>query len=411
MRVLLLTQYFWPDNFIINELAVALSKRGLKVDILTGMPNYPSGRFPPGYGGPLPLKTTYHGLSVLRVPHLARGSSRISLIANYLSFPISACLFGRRLRDRHYDAILTYAPSPATIGLAGLYLKRVLRARLIFWVQDLWPESVAEIGGLRGSLLQGYLENMVRRIYRGSDRILVSSRAFEPAVVAKGAEPRKLSYVPNTADPIYHPIAPPEAPLVWNVPEGAFKIVFGGNIGAAQDIETVIDAAAAIRHHRGGDNIHWIFIGDGRHRNRAVERADILGVRETVHFLGSRSREEMPMFYALADALLITLRGGGILDLTVPSKLQAYLACGRPILGGLSGAAAKIVKESGAGVCVTPGNASELADAAIYLSNVSPATRKAMGCAGRRYFVEHFGFDHIADKLLQSVVDTIEQAD
>lgn len=405
MRVLVLTQYFWPENFAINHLSVGLAENGCDVDVLTGMPNYPEGQIFKGYGGFRSCCDSYKGLRVVRVPMMPRGSSRLSLATNYVSFPVSASLLGRRFLKPSYDVVLVYAPSPATIGLAGLALKKQMNSALAFWVQDLWPESLSAAGGLDAPIVLRSVNAMVRRIYQGSDVVLLSSRGFEGPILAAGGDRRKLRYVPNTVEQHYRPIhAADDAPERSELPRDGFKIVFGGNLGEAQGLETALKAAALLRHR--GD-IHWIFIGEGRAQRELIAMRDALELQDCVHFIGSRPAAKMPSYFACADALLLSLRAEPIFELTVPSKLQAYLACGRPVLASLGGEGARLVMEAHAGSISEPGNPQALAQAALRMSDSSDADRRQMATSARLYFEAHFSRRRVIELLLGSLQDAV----
>ncbi len=264
MNILLVTQYFWPENFPINHVIEGLVGRGYAVTVLTGMPNYPSGRFAAGYGGPMPRHDFFHDVPVHRVPIVARGRSRLSLALNYLTFALSASILGPFLVRGRFDAVLVYEPSPVTVGIPGAVLARLRGGALCLWVQDLWPESLAAAGGVRSPTLIGAVRRLVRWIYRRCDRVLVPSRGFRTSVEAHGTPPERVRYVPNTVESIYVPLTvPADAPERTELPAAGFRLMYGGNIGVAQDFDTVLAAAAATRHR---PDLHWILVGDGRMR-------------------------------------------------------------------------------------------------------------------------------------------------
>ena len=392
MRILIVAQYFWPENFRINDLALGLRERGHEVTVYTGKPNYPEGRFFPGYGFFGRSTEDYQGVRVIRVPLLPRGGGgAVRLALNYVSFALSASLLAPLLCRNAYDAILVYEPSPITVGLPAVVLKWTKRAPLLFWVQDLWPENLVATGMVRSSWVLGLVARFARFLYQRSDIVLVQSEAFTAPIRALGIEAAKILYYPNSAESIYRPVAAPdraEAPPPGqpSLPDG-FRVMFAGNIGAAQDFETILGAAELTREERG---VHWTIVGDGRMHSWVAKEIARRRLAGTVHLLGRHPMESMPPLFAQADAMLVTLRNEPVFALTIPSKLQSYLACGRPILAALDGEGARVVREAGAGVAVRAGDAPALAAAALDLARMPRAEREAMGERGRRYFERHF---------------------
>ncbi len=397
MRILIVTQYFWPESFRINDLAIGLKGRGHEVTVLTGMPNYPTGRFFQGYTIFSPSKETFEGVQVLRVPLSPRGTGqRWRLALNYLSFAFFACLLGPFRFRESYDAIFVYEPSPITVGLPALVLKRLKRAPVLFWVQDLWPESLSATGAIRSSWVLRWVAKLVRFIYRRCDLILVQSEEFIPHVTAVGAEPDRIVYFPNWTESLYRPVNVDAAmPERAEMPDG-FRVMFAGNIGAAQSFETILDAAERLKDYH---DIHWVILGDGRRKVWVEEQVLSRGLKSQVHLLGSRPVETMPRYFALADALLVSLRKDPLFAVTIPSKVQSYLACGRPIIAALEGSGATVVQDAGAGVVCPPGDGQGLAEAVLRMFRASPQEREQMGRCGRDYYDRHFERNMLLDRL------------
>jgi colanic acid biosynthesis glycosyl transferase WcaI len=397
MHVLVVTQYFWPEDFRINDLAVGLTEKGHRVTVLTGIPNYPAGRFFPGYGIVSRRREVYKGIDILRVPLIPRGKGRNhSLFANYLSFALLACAMGPLLCRGRYDVIFVYEPSPVTVGLPALVLKKVKGSPIMFWVQDLWPESLSATGAVSLPWLLKGVERLVRFIYGGCDRILVQSRAFFPPILRMGVDAGRIRYFPNSVEPFYRPVRlEAEAPERTEIP-GKFRVMFAGNIGAAQDFGTILSAAETLRTHT---EIHWVIVGDGRLGSWVGEQVRERGLTETVHLIGRRPQESMPRYFALADVLLVTLRKDPIFALTIPSKVQSYLACAKPIVAALDGEGARVVEESGAGRSAPAGDASALAEAVLEIYRLPEQERCAIGQRGRQYYEAHFDRERLLESL------------
>jgi colanic acid biosynthesis glycosyl transferase WcaI len=395
LRILVVTQYFRPEAFRVNDLVDGLRERGHSLTVLTGLPNYQSGRFAKGYGLSGPYREHSEGVDILRVPLVARGGAgTIRLALNYLSFAFFATLLGPMRCRSDFDAIFVFEISPITAAIPAIALRRLRGAPLFLWVQDLWPESVSATGAIRAGWILRWVERLVRFIYRHSDEILVQSMAFVPKVQQLAPEKAVIRYFPNWAEPGYQPVRPGPSARA-ELPSG-FRIVFAGNIGVAQSFETILAAATLVRENA---EIQWVVFGDGRRRPEVERRIVELGLSATVRLMGRRPAESMPEYLALADVLLVTLQRDPIFALTIPSKIQSYLACAKPILAALDGEGARIVREAGAGLVVAAEDASGLAESALRLFRMSGPGRDEMGRSGRRYFESHFCRANLLDQL------------
>lgn len=398
MNVLIVSQYFWPENFRINDLVQGLCQRGHRVTVLTGLPNYPEGQLFPGYGcfGKKDSED-YCGATVMRVPIVPRGKGGgLRLVLNYLSFAFSASLLAPfRCREK-YDVIFVYEPSPITVGLPALVLKRLKKTPILFWVQDLWPESLSATGAVSEPWLLKLVERLVRFIYRGCDRVLVQSEAFVPSIEKLGVDRGHIAYFPNSAEDLYEPVTLPEdAPERSGLPDG-FRVMFAGNIGAAQDFGTILGAAEKLKSYSA---IHWLILGDGRMLPWVKAQIEERGLGASVHLLGRHGVETMPRYFSLADAMLVTLKKEPIFALTIPSKVQSYLACGRPIIAALDGEGARVIREAAAGVVVPAEDAAGLAEAVLRMYQMEAGTREQMGSNGLRYFRDNFKRAMLLDRL------------
>lgn len=411
MRLLILSQYFWPETFVINDLARLLKDRQVEVTVLTGKPNYPGGKIYDDYKASGVQRQDFGGVEVVRVPIIPRGAnSRIKLALNYLSFIVSASILGPfLLRGRTFDAVFVYGNSPLIKVLAGIVLARIKRAPLLVWVQDLWPESLSATGFVSNRLVLAFIGLLVRLIYRCADVVLIQSPAFYDRVAAYCDRPEKIVYYPN----LYQP--PPSTAPSANVLALAerlrrtFSVVFAGNIGVAQDPEVILETA---RQLRSAPHISLVLVGSGSRDNWVAERAAELGLDNLV-IAGRFAPTDMRYIFAAASALLVTLVPGPIFSLTIPSKVQAYLAAGRPIVGALDGEAARIIAEAGAGICVAAGQSDELAQSIRRLCNMSATEREAMGVRGREYFARNFEPEKLATDLithLRHAIDSKENA-
>lgn len=405
MRVVIVTQYFWPEDFRVNDLAAELVRRGHEVTALTGQPSYPDrDRFRIAGRSRRPWTERWESVQVLRSPLLSRGRGQgWRLVGNFLSFAASASLVAV-LRIRRADVVFVYEPSPVTVGIPAMVVKRLTGAPIVFWVQDLWPETLVATGAVRSSVALAVLRRLVRQIYRSCDRILVESRSFVDSVVANGAEPERIAYVPNWAETTYAPVEPPpNAPQRARLPDG-FVVLFAGNLGTAQSLDTLVGAADRLRDL---PDIHWVVVGSGRAGHELAAEVARRGLTDRVHLLGRYPVADMSAFFSLADVLLVTLRRAPIYALTIPSKLQSYLACGRPVVGALDGAGAEVIRESGAGRTAPAEDAEGLAVVVRELRALSANERAEMGARGRTYFLEHFDRDRLLSEVEKHMLQIV----
>jgi colanic acid biosynthesis glycosyl transferase WcaI len=404
MRILIVTQYFWPESFLVNDLALGLQERGHEITVLTGVPNYPQGRIHGGYGMFSPVEENYRGVRTLRVPMLPRGDAQgMRLMLNYLSFALSASCLGPYRCRKPYDLVLAFQPSPITVGLPALLLKWLRTVPMLLWVQDLWPQSLSAAGAIKSPWVLKQVDRLVRSIYHGCDQVLVQSPGFIPHVTAQGVPAERVQFFPNWAESFYQPLDLPEdAPERKQLPQG-FCLLYAGNIGVSQSFPTILEAAELTRDC---PDLHWVLMGEGRQKAWLEAQVATRNLSKTVHLLPGCPATAMPAYFAAADALLVTLKRDDVFELTIPSKLQPYLACGRPILAALNGEGAALVEESGAGLVAPAENAPALAARARELYVMDSETRSAMGRQGRRYFDENFEREMLLDRL-ESILQNV----
>lgn len=397
MKLLIVTQYFWPESFRINDLASGLRERGHEVTVLTGYPNYPEGKLYPGYRLFSQPNEQWNGIKIIRAPLVPRGSGgALRLAANYLSFALGASLCACTLGREPFDALLVFQPSPVTSGIPARILKGMTGVPILFWVQDLWPQSLAAVGAVRSPVLLGLVDRLVRWIYAGCDLVLIQSRAFAETIHGQGVSKERIAYFPNSAEAFYCPVDRKQAAeLDRELPEG-FRVMFAGNIGAAQDFETILAAAEILKTHT---QIVWVVIGEGRMRPWVEEEVERRGLSGRVTLLGRKPAEEMPRYFVWADLLLVTLRREPIFALTIPSKMQSYLACARPVLAALDGEGAQVLEESGGGYSCQPEDPQALAEGVLRIYSLTEADRQLMGNRGRNYYLQQFERELLLDRL------------
>lgn len=399
MKVLLVSQYYWPETFAINGVVRALRAQGCEVTVLTGKPNYPEGAVFPGYRAWGIHREVHEGSDVLRLPLFPRGKrSPWRLATNYLSFIGAGWLLGNRLlQGRSFDVVFVYAPSPLLQALPAMRLAHRARVPLVLWVQDLWPESLVATGFVRNRSLLAAVAVVVKRIYRACDAILIQSEAFREPVARLAGGSEKIHYHPNSVELPAETEVPTAAARVLSARlRERFSVVFAGNLGTAQSLETIVEAAKLLRERA---DLRIVLVGSGSldtWLKAEIERLQLANLE----LAGRLPPQDMPWVFESASALLVTLRPDPALGLTVPSKVQAYLAAGRPIVAALDGEGARVVEASGAGHAVPSGDAQALATAIARLQDMSESERHLMGERGRAYSRAHFEPKVLAERLV-----------
>ena len=396
MHILVVSQYFWPENFRINDLVSELAHRGYEVTVLTGLPNYPEGKIFKEFIKNPALYSNYRGAKVIRVPMVSRGNNAFMLALNYLTFAISASLIGVwKLRGECFDAIFTYEPSPITVGLPAILLRSLKKAPLIFWVLDLWPETLEAIGVVRHRVFLFLIKKLVSFIYKRCDVILAQSKSFIPKIRKYAGEKAAIEYFPSWAESIEEPTNHFDI-SVMRENKGGFNILFAGNIGEAQDFPTILEAAEILRHR---SELRWFILGSGRMYDWVANEIQSRNLENCVYLLGRYPLESMPFFFEQADALLVSLKDKTIFSLTIPAKVQSYLATGKPILGMLNGEGAKIISDSGAGLSTPAGNSSALVHTVLAFLDLTIEQRFDMGKRGLAFSEQEFNKTRLISRL------------
>lgn len=398
MNILVVTQYFWPENMRINDLVRDLSEKGHEVTVLTGQPNYPEGKVYEAYRQSPADFMSCAGAKVVRVPLVSRGNSSIRLILNYLSFFFLASTFGAwKLRGKHYDSVFVYAVSPIMAAIPALVIGRLKRAPVFIWVLDLWPETLRAVGVVKHPLLLKPVGAMVSWIYNRADYLLLQSHGFFENVrsyCTKDISSERLIYFPSWAEDDFSDSAVFGSALLER-DDSVFTVVFAGNLGEAQDFAAIIDAAESLK---GKAPVRWVIVGDGRMSRWLAEEVSARNL-DNVLLLGRHPLEEMPGLFASADALLVSLKTNDVFEKTIPGKVQAYLASGKPILGMINGEAARVIQESGAGFSCPSGDAAALAEITQRLAALDVPVRTRMGACGRQYYESNYSKPKLMARL------------
>jgi glycosyltransferase involved in cell wall biosynthesis len=395
MRILYLTQWFEPEPNIIKGLAFvqALQARGHDVQVVTGFPNYPTGKLHPGYRLKWRQREVVEGVPVLRLPlYPSHDGSWWRRSLNYLSFFLAVLAY--LLLRRRYDLAYVYHP-PITVGLAAALAGMLRPLPYVLDVQDLWPDTIAATGFGGARRIMALLAPVCRLVHGRARMIVAQSAGMGAALARDGVPPGRIAVIHNWA------LEESPLPPATKDETAGFRVVYAGNLGKAQQLETVVEAAALLA--RSHPAIAFMFYGDGVEAEALRTRAQGL---DTVRFMGRVPQRQMPQVLAQADALLIHLAPHALFDITIPSKLQACLAAGRPIVAGLAGEAANLLTASGGAHVVSPGDAAAMAQAIARLAALAPASRAAMGAAGRASYEERFSFRSGMDRTIRLIEGT-----
>ena len=395
MKILIISQYFYPENFKINDVAISLIKNGHEIEVLTGIPNYPHGNFYDGFKFWSNNDDFYKGIKVHRAKQIPRkkgGKLRLSL--NYLSFVFFG-FFKLMTINSRFDRILTFAPSPITVGILGCIASIKYKAKTLLWVQDLWPESVRVAGGVKNTYALKILDYLTRKIYKFTDFILIQSEFFKQYLVDQDVNPSKIYYLPNYAENFYKPLDSDK--IIRNSFGNGFSLLFAGNIGEAQNLKVLADAARILKDQT--YNVKFIIIGEGRFKNDLKFYINKLDIEDLFTFLGYIDPSQIAKYFASADSLYISLKSADIFSLTIPSKLQTYMVCARPIIGSIDGVTAKIINDSNCGFTSNPGDHKSLAKNIVKMIELSNEERVRMSNNASDYYIKNFDKKIIMNKL------------
>lgn len=372
--------------------------KGHEVTVLTGEPNYPEGQVYADYRRDPAQFSNYRGAPIVRVPMFSRGRRSITLALNYLSFFTSASTIGSyKLRGQSFDSIFVFGVSPIMGAIPGIVLGRLKKVPVFIWILDLWPESLRAVGVVKSPRLLGWVGKVVSWIYNRADYLLLQSRSFDENVkqyCTRAISEDRLVYFPSWAEDDFSATALVASDLLQR-DDSVFTLLFAGNIGDAQDFPVIMEAVKAVRADL---PVRWVIVGDGRAcqwlaRHVAEHRMD------NVLLLGRHPLEKMPALFAVADALLVSLKTNEVFEKTIPGKVQAYLASSKPIIAMIDGEAAKVVADSGAGMVCGSGDAQGLANIVRSMGALPASELERMGLLGRRYYLEHFSKTTLFDRL------------
>ncbi len=395
MKILVVTQYFWPEEFRINDICKGLLKEGHQVEVLTGMPNYPKGNIYEGYSNLGPFQEEYNGIKIKRIPIIPRGKdSSILLALNYISYMVAGSIRVIPLLFKKYDRVFMFQTSPITAAVPAMIYSRLKKVPSYVYIQDIWPETFYTIVPIKNEKIKKVLKKICTSIYKSFDKILISSRGFSDILIESKISKEKIVYFPQWAENLYM-----KKVLVEKKQED-FVLTFAGNIGKAQSVDTIIKAANLSRNNK---SIKWHILGDGSELENIEGLVKQYGLEDTVKLLGRKPVSEMPKYFSASDVLLVTLREDGILKITLPAKVQSYMAAGKPIISAITGEGSKVIEDSKCGFTGEAEDFEKLYENAMKLYEMSEEERNIMGLRGQQYFKENFTKEKLLNQLSELI--------
>ena len=395
-HILVIAQYFYPEQFRINDICTEWVKRGYKVTVITGIPNYPQGKYYKGYGMFKKRKETYNGIEIIRIPLIARGNNAIMLALNYLSFVVSG-FFWQVFTRINADYVFIFEVSPMTQALPGVWYAKKRKIPCYLYVQDLWPENVKIITGVNNKHIISAIGKMVDYIYAHCTKVFTTSKSFVKSIANRGVPAEKIEYWPQYAEDFYIPLKKTRIPEIQN--DDAFNIIFAGNIGNAQGLDILPKTAVLLKDKTINRKIRFNIVGDGRYKGTLDELVNSNKVLDMFNFIPKQPATRIPEFMAASDAAFLCLTNSPLFAMTIPAKLQSYMACGIPVIASADGETDQIVTESKAGVCSPAGDAQKLADVIIELSSKSHDELNQMGTRARQYYDINFNKQELLNRM------------
>jgi glycosyltransferase involved in cell wall biosynthesis len=401
-KILVVSQYFWPESFRVNEFVLELKNRGYVVEVLTSIPNYPGGRVFPDFALNKDKYGNYFGVKVHRVPQISRYSNKLSLALNYFSFVITACFYSLfKLRKRKFDLIFGVQLSPIFSMIPAILCKKLLGKPLHIWVLDIWPDSVIG-GGIKSNLIISLLRKLCVLIYSSADILFLSSNGFKYKLNQMGVVAPKLVYFPQWIEADYldglQPGSSEDAEVRQLMSRWENKVIFTftGNVGEAQDFPSVLEGLKKCRRLK---DLVFLVIGDGRYKKELIKSIQSEGLDNTVFCLGQYPMHYMPLFYYHSAYLVLPLRDTAIFSYTLPGKVQSYMSSGKPLVGMVNGEAAQVIGEAGCGYVASAGDHDHFAGLLDLCCSLDSSDRHKLGSLGKSYAYKNFRLESLIDKV------------
>lgn len=392
MKILVVCQYYYPEPFRISDICETLVQKGHEVTVLTGLPNYPEGRVLDEYRHGKKRNETLNGVKVIRNFEIGRENGHLKLFLNYFSFAVSASIKALFMKEE-FDVVFVNQLSPVMLGIPAMAYKRKHNKKILLYCLDLWPDSLAAGGIKEGSVIYKLFFKISKWIYNSADMILVASSMFKDYFESTlGLATENIKHLPQYAEDLFtQSVAVPR--------NDKLNFVFAGNIGDMQSVETIVRAANELREL---SHIAFHIVGDGSKSDECKQLADSFGLANVV-FYGRRPLDEMPHFYGMADAMLITLKDNKTLSYTLPGKVQSYMAAGKPVIGSINGETSRVIKESGCGLCCAAENYKGLADLILQFCNSDKKVQ--MAANAQRFYSENYSKERFMVGLEDALIN------
>lgn len=390
-HILVISQYFYPESFRINDMCMEWVKRGYKVTVLTGIPNYPKGKYFKGYSLFKKRRENWNGIDIIRIPLIARGKSSIGMVLNYFSFVISGW-FWKAFTKLKVDYVFSFEVSPMTQVKVGCWYAKKHKVPHYAYIQDLWPENVEAITGIHNRFVIGPIDRMVDKIYKQLDEIFVTSPSFVDAIVNRKVpvDSKKVHYWPQYAEEFYKPMSKQK---VSYIPEDdSFKIVFTGSIGYAQGLDILPKTAELLKN----DNVKFVIVGDGRYMDEFEKEIIDRNVIDKFIMIPRQPSEIIPSILSACDIGFVSFKDIELFEKTIPAKLQSYMACGIPIVASANGETKRVIEEAKCGFCSKIGDERMLADT---IRKSMTSDLKKMGQNSVDYFQKNFSKKKLMDEI------------
>lgn len=399
-KILVISQYYYPENFRINDICEEWVKRGHDVTVITGIPNYPKGKFFKGYGYFRKRKEVVNGVKIKRLFITPRRNNKISLILNYYSFVISGWFW--KLFTRHKaDLVFIFEVSPMTQALPGIWYGKKRDIPVYLYVQDLWPENLQIVGGINNKIILNHFTKITMKIYKNSTKILTTSKSFKKSIEKRGIDKDKVMYWPQYAEDFYKPIN-----SNYKRKENTLNIIFTGNIGTAQGLDILPEVASLLKKDN-NQGVEFTIVGDGRYKDELLEKIISLDLKEYFNFMGMKKPEEIPEILSKTDVGFVSFSDNELFKMTIPAKLQSYMACGMPIIAVAFGETQSIIKDSNSGLVSDPGNIEHFYNNILKMQTMTNKEFKELSKNSIKYYKENFSKKKLLD-VFENIISEVK---
>lgn len=390
-HILVVTQYYYPENFRINDITKEWVKRGYKVTVVTGIPNYPKGRFFKGYGYFKKRRETIDGIDVIRIPIIPRFNNPITLALNYMSFVFFGWIWSKFTHIKA-DLVFNFEVSPMTQALPAIWYAKRRRIPSVIYVQDLWPENLQIVGGVNNRFIIKRVDKMVDKIYKRATKILVTSESFRNSIISRGIDLDKCAVWYQYAEDFYKPLK-----QTYRNNKDPLKIVFTGNIGEAQGLDILPKVAIRLKDNGYLDKVIFTIVGDGRNKQNLINEINQAGVADMFVFVDAKPAIEIPKILAESDVAFLSFANNELFKKTIPAKLQSYMACGMPILAVAEGESERIVKTALCGLVSKPNDIQDLMNNILKIERLPQEELNQMSINSRKYYDENYDKNNLID--------------